>query len=336
MSKIALDAMGGDHSVAANIDGVLLSLERGFAVPEQIILTGDEAAIRAEFDRRGIGESPCAIVHATDSLGAIKSPVEAMRSRPNNSIALGVGLVQRGEAQAFVSAGNTGLVVATAVRGLKCLDGIRRPGIAATIQGEQRPFTVIDVGANPQPKALHLLHYALMGSAYYADTFGVARPRVGLLNIGAEDTKGNPLALETSQLLKHASANFEFVGNVEGSDVFGGQCDVVVSDGFTGNVLLKVSEGIAEYMMRSFAGLLGEVGIAPERQKAVLSKMNQRVDFSEYGGALLLGVEGIVTICHGRSGGPAIANAIRVGLGAVDARVNEHIVEAARTAAATT
>ncbi|MCA8943306.1 MAG: phosphate acyltransferase PlsX [Planctomycetes bacterium] len=335
MSTIVLDAMGGDHSVDAAIDGVLLALERGHATPDSVILTGDEAVIRRALADRG-SDAAFRIVHAEDELGDIKSPVEAMRSRPRNSVALGIGLLQSGEAGAFVSAGNTGLVVASAVRGLKCLEGIRRPGIAATIHGESAPFTVIDVGANPQPKPLHLLHYAIMGSAYYREAFGTERPRVGLLNIGSEDSKGNPLAIESSQLLKQAQANFEFVGNVEGVDVFRGVCDVVVSDGFTGNVLLKVSEGTAEYLMRAFAGLLADAEVTSERQRTILQSMNARVDFSEYGGALLLGIEGIVTICHGRSKGPAICNAIRVASQAVDAHVNQHIVDAARQASAAT
>ncbi len=336
MIKVALDAMGGDHAPAAAIDGALLSVERGYATREQILLTGSGDAIRAEFANRGESPDGFEIIDAPDSLEGITSPVEAVRKRPNNSVALGVREVQEGRAEAFVSAGNTGLVVATATLNLKCLEGIRRPGIAATIQGEQTPFTVIDVGANPQPKPLHLLHYAIMGSALYHDTFGKDVPRVGLLNIGSEDRKGNPLVREASDLLKQSAPNFEFVGNVEGVDVFHGACDVVVSDGFTGNVLLKVSEGVAEYMMRSFGRLLGEAEVAPEKQQSILSKMLRHVDFSEYGGALLLGVEGFVTICHGRSKGPAICNAINFALKAVGAHVNQHIVAAARSVPAAT
>src|SRR5262249_46570109 len=152
-----------------------------------------------------------------------------MRKKPRNSIMLGVGLVKEKRAAAFVSAGSTGGVVAAATVGLRCLEGIRRPGIAVTIQGEGGPFVVIDVGANPQPKPPHLLHYALMGCAYHHDAFGTERPRVGLMNIGSEEGKGNPLAKETSQLLKDSPLNF--VGNVEGVDVFRGVCDVIVCDG---------------------------------------------------------------------------------------------------------
>lgn len=328
--------MGGDHAPDAVLDGALLSIERGHATAAQIILTGDAAVIRAELERRGQPADLFEIVDAPDVLDAGASPVEALRKKPRNSVAVGVGTVRDKQAQAFISAGNTGLVVATATLTLECLEGIRRPGIAATIQGEQHPFTVIDVGANPQPKAMHLLHYAIMGSAYCHDTFGTQRPRVGLLNIGTEDRKGNPLVVEASQLLKQSKSNFEFVGNVEGVDVFQGACDVVVSDGFAGNVLLKVSEGVAEYMLRSFATHMAEEKIAEDCQRRILGKVQRQVDYSEYGGALLLGVDGIVTICHGRSRGPAICNAIRFALKAVGAHVNKHIVQAAQSAAATT
>lgn len=328
--------MGGDHAPAAAIEGAVLSIDRGHASAEQILLVGPEESLRAELASRGLADCGFAVLDAPDALDGLDSPVEAVRKRPGNSVAVGINAVQQGRAGAFVSAGNTGLVVATATLTLERLEGIRRPGIAATIHGERSPFTVIDVGANPQPKAQHLLHYAIMGSAYYHDTFGNARPRVGLLNIGTEDRKGNPLALETSTLLKKFAPNFEFVGNVEGVDVFQGKCDVVVSDGFTGNVLLKVSEGVAEYMLRSFRRVMVEAEVVPERQRQILGKLEPYVDYSEYGGALLLGVDGIVTICHGRSRGPAICNAIRFALKAVGADVNQHIVAAARAATAAT
>jgi glycerol-3-phosphate acyltransferase PlsX len=169
-----------------------------------------------------------------------------------------------------------------------------------------------------------------MGSAYYRGTLGNDKPRVGLLNIGTEDSKGNPLTREAAQLLKDAPIHF--IGSVEGVDVFSGRCEVVVCDGFTGNVLLKVSEGCAEYVLRTTAGFMKEVGLDPEGTKVVLHKLMQRVDYSEYGGAQLLGVDGVVTICHGRSGPEAICNAVRFAIRAVGAKVNQHIVTVARAA----
>lgn len=319
--------MGGDHAPDEVIAGARLAVEKGYLRAEQIVLVGNKREVAdqvADSDIKGF-----LLVDAPDRLEPGESPTEAMRRRPRSSIAVGVGLLQSKEADAFVSAGNTGLVVATATLGLRCLAGIRRPGIAVTLRTDQGPSVVIDVGANPHAKAKHLLSYASMGSAYYHDLFGKKLPKVGMLNIGSEDQKGNSLAREAGDMLRSAKLNFEFVGNVEGVDIFSGACDVVVCDGFTGNVLLKSCEGVAEYLLRSMDRLMKEHGASAELQKKVLGPMYRDVDFSEYGGALLLGVEGIVTICHGRSPGPAICNAIRFAAKAVGAKVNEHIAKAA-------
>jgi hypothetical protein len=200
------------------------------------------------------------------------------------------------------------------------------------IAGEKNPFLVLDVGANPQPKPLHLAQYALMGAAYYRGTFGVDQPKVGMLNIGSEELKGTPLVKEARQILKQMPIAFH--GNVEGVEVFTGDCHVVVSDGFTGNVMLKVSEGCAEYVMRTMLGAMKQVGVEKEKIQGVLAAIMPRIDYSEYGGALLLGVDGVVTICHGRSQAPAFCNAIRFARKALTAQVNQHIVEAARAFAA--
>lgn len=328
MIKLVLDAMGGDHAPVANLEGAKLAVERGVAKPEQIVLAGPRPLLEAELRKLGIGHA-FEFEDAPDVVTCHETPVEAMRNKPRNSIALGIKAVAERRAHSFISAGSTGAVVAAASVGLARLEGIRRPGIAVTIKGEAGvPFVVIDVGANPQPKAIDLVHYAIMGSAYYRGALGNEKPRVGLLNIGSEDTKGNPLTKEAGQLLREAPINF--IGNVEGVDVFAGRCDVVVCDGFTGNVLLKVSEGVAEYLIRHVAGLMKKVGVEPTQQKAILGDTMKRIDFAEYGGALLLGVEGIVTICHGRSRAPAFANALRFALRALDGKVNEHIVEVVR------
>lgn len=332
MIRIALDVAGGDHGCRANLEGVAIAIERGSIRSDQVVLVGRQEEIVAEASRQGMDLSRLSIVDAPDALDGQESPVEAIRRKPRNSVAVGIGLVKEGHAQAFVSAGNTGLVVATATLGLRCLEGVRRPGIAVTVRGEKGPFTIIDVGANPQPKAVHLLHYAIMGAAYARDALGIPEPRVGLMNIGSEDKKGNPLVREARDLLLQHAPNFRFVGNVEGVDVFAGACDVIVSDGFTGNVLLKVSEGCAEFMLRSMGRLMVEAGVADAARNRVLEQMARDVDYSEYGGALLLGVEGIVTICHGRSSGRAIANALTFASRAVGAKVNDHIVAATRSA----
>lgn len=328
-----MDAMGGDHAPGAAIQGALRAVEKGFVQPDELILVGEASALDAERAAHP-GLEQIEVVDAPHVLEPGMSPVEATRSKPRNSIAVSVELVKEGRAGAVVSAGSTGLLVATATLELRRLQGIRRPGIACTINGQKGPVVICDVGANPQPRARDLLDYALMGSAYHHDAYGTERPRVGIMNIGSEDEKGNPLIREANSLLKDCDGNYNFVGNVEGVDIFGGACDVVVCDGFTGNVLLKSAEGVAEYMLGSFARLMAENGVADATRQQVLQQMIKEVDYSEYGGALLLGVNGIVTISHGRSQAPAIANAIRVAAQAVGARVNEHIVNAAKTAAA--
>ncbi|MBM3973418.1 MAG: phosphate acyltransferase PlsX [Planctomycetes bacterium] len=327
MSKVVLDAIGGDHGAKECISGVALALRKGFVRPDQIVLTGPRAEVVAAMRAQNLTESVL-VIDAPDILTDTDSPTDAARKKPRNSIMLGVQELREGRAGAFVSAGSTGTVVAAATLGLGCLEGIRRPAIGAIIQGEKNPFLLLDVGANPQPKVHHLAQYALMGSAYYQGTFGVAEPKVGILNIGSEELKGNPLVREARALMKQMPIHFH--GNIEGIELFSGDCHVVVTDGFTGNVVLKVSEGLAEYLLRMVFGLMQKVGVEPQKMGAVKQGIMPRLDFTEYGGALLLGVNGCVTICHGRSTAPAFANAIRFAIRAVDAKVNEHIVQAAR------
>ncbi|MCA8977243.1 MAG: phosphate acyltransferase PlsX [Planctomycetes bacterium] len=338
MSKVVLDAVGGDHAPDEAVAGVALAIDRGFVKPEELLLTGPEDVIRRALGdnqslrQHGLDASAFEVHDAPDVLTCDDSPMDAMRKKPRNSIAIGIQLVKAGKAGSFISAGSTGTVVAAATLGLRCLEGIRRPAIAAMIHGDKNPFLVLDVGANPQPKAHHLAQYALMGSAYYAGTFGstlgVETPNVGILNIGSEEGKGNPLVREARNLIKELPVRFQ--GNIEGVDVFHGDCHVVVTDGFTGNVLLKSSEGIAEYLLKIVGQAMHQVGLDRATIGRVLGEVMPRVDFSEYGGALLLGVEGIVTICHGRSRAPAFANAIRFALQALDGNVNQHIIQAAR------
>ena len=329
MSRVVLDAVGGDHAPSSVLDGVAESLERGDLSPNEVLLTGPIETVRKELIARKLDVDAIEIHDAPDVLTGKETPVDAMRKKPRNSIAVAMELVAEKRADAFVSAGNTGVVVAAAMVGLRRLEGIRRPGIAVTIEGEAGPFVVIDVGANPQPKAIHLLHYGLMGSVYYRDSFGKEEPSVGLMNIGSEDGKGSPVIVQSGELLRNAPINF--VGNIEGVDVFGGKCDVIVCDGFAGNVLLKVSEGVAEYMLHSIGKLMAESGLSDEHRRTVLGHMKRKTDYSEYGGALLLGVSGIVTICHGRSDSAAISSAIRFALKAVGADLTKHIVAAARS-----
>lgn len=331
MTKVVLDAVGGDHAPKECIAGIALALSKGYVRPDQLILTGPREMVLAALRDQGVASDGLTVVDAPDVLTEGDTPIDAARKKPRNSIALGVQEVKEGRAGAFVSAGSTGTVVAAATLGLGCLEGIRRPAIGAIIHGEKNPFLVIDVGANPQPKAHHLVQYALMGSAYYGGTFGIKEPKVGILNIGSEELKGNPLVREARTMMKQLPIHFH--GNIEGLEVFSGDCHVVVTDGFTGNVLLKVSEGVAEYVLRTMFGLMQKAAIEPQKIGQVKNDIMPRVDFSEYGGALLLGVQGVVTICHGRSHASAFANAIRFALRTMAAEVNQHIVQAVRSCA---
>ncbi|MFT4515406.1 MAG: glycerol-3-phosphate acyltransferase PlsX [Planctomycetota bacterium] len=327
MSRIVLDAVGGDHAPTEAIAGVALALKSGFLKPDEVVLTGPEQQVRDACLVAGVS-AEVEIVDAPDLLSCGDSPTDAMRKKPRNSIAVGIQLVKEGKATGFVSAGSTGTVVAAATLGLRYLEGIRRAAIACIIEGEKQPFLVLDVGANPMPKAHHMAHYALMGSAYYECQFKTEKPAVGLLNIGSEELKGNPIVRDAHALMQGLPINFR--GNVEGDEVFAGGCHVVVTDGFSGNVLLKVSEGVAEYLLRTTLGAMMKVGVSKEHVQAVQKAVMARIDFSEYGGALLLGVEGYVTICHGRSRAPAFANALRFAHRAHAGKVNEHIVQAAK------
>jgi glycerol-3-phosphate acyltransferase PlsX len=333
MVNVILDAMGGDHAPDAILEGAALAVTSGFATADQITLVGREELLRERIDALGLSDHNLSIIDAPEVVEPHESPVEAMRRKPQSSIAIGIGLVKSGHGDAFVSAGSTGVVAAAASLGLGTLEGIRRPGIAISLQGEKGPVMIVDVGANPQPKPLHLQQYAIMGAAYYQDTFGKESPRVGLMNIGSEAKKGNTLILESAELIKNTSVNF--VGNIEGVDLFHGKCDVVVCDGFTGNVIIKVSEGLAEYMLRAMGAMMTEVA-GEEIASKVVARMLPKVDYSAYGGALLLGTNGVVTICHGRSTAPAISNAIRVAHRAAGANVNQHIVTMAREASPAT
>lgn len=332
MSRIVLDAVGGDHAPNEAITGVAMALANGYLNADEVILTGPEQQVRDALGKAdlpaGTTASSIEIVDAPDLLSCDDSPTDAMRKKPRNSIAVGIQLVKEGKAGGFVSAGSTGTVVAAATLGLRYLEGIRRAAIGAIIEGEKHPFLVLDVGANPMPKAHHLAQYALMGSAYYHCQFRTDEPLVGLLNIGSEEMKGNPLVRDARAMMQQMPINFH--GNIEGSEVFSGDCHVIVTDGFSGNVLLKVSEGVAEYLLRTMFGEMMKAGVGREQLGAVQKAVMPRVDFSEYGGALLLGVEGYVTICHGRSKAPAFANALRFARRALAGKVNEHIVDAAR------
>ena len=326
--KIALDVMGGDQAPQATLDGALASLsaerERPLAA-ERIVLVGDLPAMEAHLADRG-GNPGFELIASTDVIEMGESPGKALRAKPGASINLAVRAVREGRAGAVVSMGNTGACVGAATLGLGTLEGVRRPGIAVTLRLTGQPLTLIDMGANIAPKAQHLLQYGVMGSVYMRDCLGVEDPRVGLLNVGEEPGKGTDLLKETYPLLEEAPVRF--VGNVEGGDLFAGACDVVVTDGFTGNVVLKLLEHFSGFLL----GLvMGELKAHEATWGAEsLAHVRRAIDYSSYGGALLLGVGGVTVIGHGRSDANAVANALDLAARAMDAGVNAHIEQGMR------
>ncbi|HEU5394139.1 MAG TPA: phosphate acyltransferase PlsX, partial [Candidatus Methylomirabilis sp.] len=288
---------------------------------------GIQEEIRRHLDRHAFRGLPIKVRHASEVVEMSESPSTALRKKKDSSIRVAVDLVRSGEADAVVSAGNTGAVMAIALVVLGPLPGVERPAIAALLPTLAGHAILLDVGANVDCKPRHLVQFAIMGNVYARQALGKARPRVGLLSIGEEETKGNELTKEAFRALEE-EPSIEFIGNVEGVDVFKGHADVVVCDGFTGNVALKIGESVAETIM----ALIRDEVAADLRSRAgalllkpAFRRLRQRLDYSEVGGAPLLGVNGITIISHGRSSGKAIRNALRVAGECVKSRVLDNI-----------
>lgn len=321
--RIAVDVLGGDHAPAELLKGLAQALQEDFR-PEDLLLVGSPDAITAGLRSHGIADIP-EILPTDQVVESHEKPVEALRRKPRSSVSLCVGAVKRKQADGLLSFGNTGAAVAAASFGLGQLPGIRRPGIAVNLTGASGRLVLLDVGANPQPKPRHLFQYGVMGTAYARDLLGIVSPRVGLFNIGGEAGKGGPVVKEAHALLEASGLNF--VGNVEGQELFAGVADVLVSDGFVGNMILKVVEGFVEYLVR-------ESQVEQSRElRETFRRLFGAADFAEVGGATLLGVDGVVLIGHGRSRANAVAPALRAVRADVHAEVNRHITEALRTEA---
>jgi glycerol-3-phosphate acyltransferase PlsX len=270
------------------------------------------------------------VVEAAQEVGMDESPVEAIRTKPDSSISVINKLVAKGQADVAISAGNTGACVAASQLRMRLLAGVSRPGIAVVFPTFHGPVTICDVGANISPKPKHLQQYAIMASAYATAVHGIESPRVGLLSIGEEDAKGTTIVKESRKLLRDEPL-INFVGNIEGRDIFRGVCDVVVCDGFVGNIVLKLSEGLAEALFQTIAIEVQEAD--PEtfdRLKVVMKQIWAKHDWQETGGAPLLGVDGYSLICHGRSDAKAIMNALRVGKMIYNSGINQQIVDRIR------
>ena len=321
--KIALDAMGGDFGPAVVVEGAVVAA-REHAIAS--VLVGDKAAIEREIVRLKAQELPLTIRHATQVVGMAEAPSQALRRKRDSSLRVAAELVKDGECHALVSAGNTGAAMAIGMFVLGLLPGVERPAIAAALPSLAGFTVLIDAGANVDPKPRHLFQFAVMGHVYSRDIIGKDNPRVGLLSVGEEEGKGNELVKDTFESLRGSSLNF--IGNIEGRDIYNGRCDVVVTDGFTGNVCLKVSESLAEMLTSMIReeltrDVLSKAG-AVLAQRA-FARMKRRVDYTEMGGAPLLGINGASIICHGASPVKAIKNALRVATEWVKNDVNEHI-----------
>lgn len=324
MRRIAVDAMGTDSAPLPEVEGAILAAREKRA---EVLLVGPQDVLKRELARRNAQGLNIEVVHASEAVKMTDAAAKAFRQKRDSSIRVAARLVREGKADGLISAGNTGAVMTTVKIVLGTLEGVDRPALAAVFPTSQRKAAVLlDVGANVDCKPSHIEQFAVMGETYYRMMFGVERPRVGLLSIGEEDHKGNDLTLEAFQLLKQLPLNF--VGNVEGRDLYNGRVEVIVCDGFIGNVALKISEGLIEAVSSLLkealsSTLSSKVGYVLSRK--AFKNFKKRVDYSEYGGALLLGVRGVSIICHGGSNANAIKNAIRVAAEFADGRVNEKI-----------
>ncbi len=306
---IALDAMGGDHAPAVIVAGALLA-RRELGI--EVALVGLREVVEAELSREGPVPTGIEVIHAGEAIAMDEHPAQAVRAKRDASINVAMDLVKRGVAGACVSAGNTGAVMASALMTLGRIPGIERPAIGTIAPFTERGILVLDVGANADVKPNYLVQFAQMGSVYAERVMGIENPRVALLNIGAEDTKGSELAQEAFGRLARAGVNF--VGNIEGGDVHRGRADVIVTDGFTGNVAVKVTEGVADFIFRELRTTIYSklrYKLAAAVLRPALLAMRERMDPGTYGGVPLLGVNGVVTIAHGNSDARAIRNALR-------------------------
>ena len=325
--KVVLDAMGGDFAPHVPVLGAVQAAKEFNA---RVILVGDEKQIKAELSKLSYPKELIEVVHADDSIPMEEQPSKALK-RKNSSVHLGLNLIKSGEADAFVSAGNTGAVMAVALFTVGRIKGVERPAISAILPNLTGHTFLLDVGANVDCKPHHLLQFAVMGSAYAKYVLGDENPRVGLLNIGEEEGKGNELTKEAYKLLKQAKEKgLNFLGNAEGRDIYSGKFDVVVCDGFVGNVALKLSESLAkilakilkEEIEKHFISKLGAITLKP-----AIKSFKKRIDYAEWGGAPLLGIKAPVIISHGSSNAKAIKNAIKTAGQFVKSELNAKIEE---------
>jgi len=320
--RVAVDAMGGDYGPQVVVEGAIKASQEHQL---EILLVGVEEIIKKEFDRLAPSQTKITIINASEAIG-MGEGLFSFRKKKMSSIRIGIQLVKEKEADAFVSMGNTAAVVYISRKILGALQGIEKPALALLVPTLKGMTLLIDVGANANCRPYHLEQFAIMGQVFMETILGLEKPRIGLMSIGEEETKGNELTREVFERLRTSPLNF--IGNVEGKDVYSGQVDVIVCDGFTGNVALKVSEGVIEtvfYMARNeiMKNLFSKIGFF--LMKRNLKRLYKKVDYSEYGGAHLLGLKGVCVIGHGRSNPNAVKNAIGLAKDFVIKRVQEKI-----------
>ena len=323
--RVAVDAMGGDHAPVVEVEGAVAAA-REFAIP--VTLVGDTDRLRQELAKHDCQGLDIIIQHAAEVVGMHDSASDAVRKKKDSSIRVAFELVKQGAADAVVSAGNSGATMAAGMFVLKRIKGIERPAIAQIFPTLRGKTLVLDVGGNVDCKPIHLVQFAIMGEVYARHVMGVAKPRIGLLSNGEEESKGNELTRETNAALK--GIPLAYAGYVEGRDIFNGTVDVVVCDGFVGNVVLKLSEGLAEAVGKMLKeeiqqSFLSKVGYLLSR--TAFKNFKKKVDYAEYGGAPLLGIDGVGMICHGGSNAKAIKNAVRFAHEYAQKGVNQRMAE---------
>ncbi|HEX8280616.1 MAG TPA: phosphate acyltransferase PlsX [Chthoniobacterales bacterium] len=328
--KIALDAMGGDFGPVNLVAGAVMALQ-AYPRIEKLYLVGDRPQIEAELTRHGCNDGRVEIVHSTQVVQMSDKAVESVRRKKDSSISRAVDLIKHGSADAVVSAGHTGAAVAATTIKLRALPGVERPGIASIIPTESNLFVLIDAGANVDAKPMHLLQYGIMGSVYSRHVLGFESPCVGLMSIGGEDVKGTDFTKEVFKMLKESQLNFR--GNIEGHDLFAHPVEVVVCEGFVGNVILKTCEAVGDAIFKWLKHELVKSNVrmaGAYLAQGAFKTIRKKVNYEEYGGSPLLGVNGICIIAHGASTPLAIKNALRVAAESIEHEVNPHIVEEIR------
>ncbi|MBN1510039.1 MAG: phosphate acyltransferase PlsX [Sedimentisphaerales bacterium] len=325
--RIAIDAMGGDYAPDEVIAGALEAVAQ-LGKDDQVILVGPQPLIESRLSELQPGsQGSLRVVDAPDVIGMNESPIDSLRAKPKSSIGILAKLGKLGETDAVISAGNTGACVAAFQMRMRNLPGVNRPGIAVVFPMNAGPVTICDVGANIACKPINLYQYGLMSSIYARHILGITQPRVGLMSIGEEDAKGNEVVKRTRELLK-SDPRLKFIGNIEGRDIFQGVCDVVVCEGFVGNVILKLTEGAVEGLFRAIKHeLMQEKPRLALKFKPIVARVYQKHDYNEYGGAPLLGINGTALICHGASKARTIRNAVLASKKYYTQRINDRITE---------